>query len=85
MHLLIACRKPIRDLGSGAVHHTIYFPTVEAFSVCVPPLSEQRRISELLRGQLTTVEKARKAADEELVAIDALPGAVLRRAFRGAF
>src|SRR5207247_2104000 len=47
MHLLIACRKPIQDLGSGAVHHTIYFPTVRAFSICLPPLSEQRRIIRL--------------------------------------
>jgi type I restriction enzyme S subunit len=81
MHLLIACRKPIRDLGSGAVHHTIYFPTVEKFSICAPSLPEQRRIAELLRKQMTGVGKARAAVEEELNAINALPSAFLREAF----
>ncbi|MCC6697176.1 MAG: restriction endonuclease subunit S [Candidatus Hydrogenedentes bacterium] len=83
MYLLIANRKRIRDLGSGAVHHTIYFPTVQSFSVCAPPIKEQRRIAGFLRDALAGVEKARVAADEELRAINALPAALLHRAFRG--
>jgi type I restriction enzyme S subunit len=78
MHLLIACRNLIRDLGSGAVHNTIYFPTVEAFSVCVPSLSVQRGIAELLRGRMAAVEKARAAAEEERRTISALRAALLR-------
>jgi type I restriction enzyme S subunit len=75
MHLLIACRKPILDLGSGAVHHTIYFPTVEAFSVCVPCLSEQRRIARVLSDQMAAADKARMAVQARLEAAIRLPAA----------
>jgi len=37
----------------------------------------------LLNGRMAAVEKARKAAEEQLEAIKALPAAVLRRAFDG--
>lgn len=85
MHLLIASRNTVLPLGSGAVHHTIYFPTVEAFSVCVPSLQEQQRIAESLRNQMASIEKANAAADEELLHINALPAAVLRHALPGHF
>ena len=83
MYLLIANRKRIRDLGSGAVHQTIYFPTVQAFSVCVPPIAAQRRLAGVLREQIGAAERACAAAEEELGTINALPAALLRRAFAG--
>ncbi len=49
----------------------------------VPPLPEQKRIVAVLREQMAAVEKARAAAEEELEAINALPAAILRRAFNG--
>lgn len=49
----------------------------------LPPLAEQRRIAGVLREQMAAVEKARAAAEDELNAIDALPAAILRRAFAG--
>lgn len=36
MHLLRASRELIRSLSSGAVHKTVYVPTVKTFEVCVP-------------------------------------------------
>lgn len=81
MHLFIACRKPIRDLGSGAVHHTIYFPTVEQFAVCVPDLPTQRRIATDLSARLAAAEEVIARCREELAAIEALPAALLRDAF----
>ncbi len=54
-----------------------------ALEIPLPPLSEQRRIAALLNDQLAAVERARKAAKEELAAINALPSALLRRAFNG--
>lgn len=83
MYLMIANRKRIRDLGSGAVHQTIYFPTVQAFSVCVPSIAEQRRLAGVLREQVGAAERACAAAEEELDTINALPAALLRRAFNG--
>jgi len=52
-------------------------------AVPLPPLSEQERIAGVLREQMAAVEKARAAAEEELATINALPAALLRRAFNG--
>ncbi len=49
----------------------------------LPPLSERRRIAGVLREQMTAVQKARTAAEVELETINALPTALLRRAFNG--
>jgi type I restriction enzyme S subunit len=83
LQLLIACRVAIRELGSGAVHHTIYFPTVQAFSICLPPITEQRAIAEGLRHELAAVESASIAAEHQLSFISELPAALRGRAFGG--
>ena len=49
----------------------------------LPPLPDQRRLAALLTEQMATVERARKALEEQLDAINKLPPALLRRAFRG--
>jgi type I restriction enzyme S subunit len=54
-----------------------------ALKIPLPPLSEQQRIASVLREQMVAVEKARAAAEEEMNTINALPVALLRRAFRG--
>jgi type I restriction enzyme S subunit len=56
---------------------------VEAVAIPLPPLPEQRRISAILRDQTAGVERSRKALREQLNAINALPAALLRRAFSG--
>ncbi len=81
--LLIACRTPIRDLGSGAVHQTIYFPTVEQFSVCFPAIPEQERIAEWVSRGMEQAAVARRAALERLAAAEALAAALLREIFEG--
>ena len=52
-----------------------------AFSVALPPLSEQRRIVARLEQQTTAIDRARAAAQSQLDAINALPAAVLQLAF----
>lgn len=49
----------------------------------VPPLAEQERIAAILNDQMASAERARKAIQEELDAINKLPAALLRRAFAG--
>jgi type I restriction enzyme S subunit len=83
LHLFIACRKPIRDLGSGAVHHTIYFPTVKSFSVCVPLVDEQRRIVANLARRLSDAALLLASCREQLGAVEALPASFHRAAFNG--
>ncbi len=52
-------------------------------NIPLSPLPEQQRIAGVLREQMAVVEKARTAAEKELNMINALPAALLRRAFSG--
>ncbi|MFH2119670.1 MAG: restriction endonuclease subunit S [Pseudomonadota bacterium] len=54
-----------------------------AYAAPLPHLPEQKQIAAIFREQMTVVEKARAAAQEELNTINALPAALLRRAFNG--
>ncbi len=49
----------------------------------LPPLSEQKRISGILKEQIPSVERLRKALEGQLEAINKLPAVILRRAFSG--
>jgi len=49
----------------------------------LPPLDEQKHIVEVLNRQIAVAEKARAIAEEELKTINALPSALLRKAFAG--
>lgn len=81
MHLLIRSRDYIRSLSAGAIHKTVYYPTVKDFHVCIPAIAEQRRIAGELRERLATIDQMTRAIDTQLEAIEALPAALLRRAF----
>ena len=80
-YLFRASRPYLRSLSSGAIHQTIYMPTVEAFEVCIPELKEQQRIASSLDEQLSAVERARAAAEAQLEAAKALPVAWARSVF----
>ncbi len=48
-----------------------------------PPLREQQRIAAVLRDQMAAVEKTRAGTKAEMETINALPAALLRKAFNG--
>ncbi|HON69172.1 MAG TPA: restriction endonuclease subunit S [Phycisphaerae bacterium] len=73
----------LAQLGSGSTFDAISRGDLEDFRIPLPPLAEQKRIAAILREQMAAVEKARAAAEAQLNAINALPAAVLRRAFNG--
>ena len=54
-----------------------------ALKIPLPPLCEQKRIAALLKEQMAYVETVRMSAREQLDVINALPAALLRRAFAG--
>jgi type I restriction enzyme S subunit len=56
---------------------------LKALEIPLPPLPEQKRIAAILNEQMAAVERARKAAEEELATINVLPAVLLRRAFAG--
>ncbi len=73
----------LTQVGSGSTFDAISRTDLENIEIPLPPLPEQQRIAAILREQMAAVDKARKAAEEELEAINALPAALLRRAFSG--
>lgn len=79
--LLLALRDYIRSLSSGAIHQTVYVPTVKAFEVCTPSLSEQRRITTFLKEYWAEADRLRQGLEERLDVIDKLPSSLLRQAF----
>lgn len=56
---------------------------LEKYLIPLPPIYQQRQLATQLNEQMTAVSKARIAAEEELNTINALPAALLRRAFNG--
>jgi type I restriction enzyme S subunit len=56
---------------------------IQAEQVPVPPIADQERIAAMLSEQMASANRARKAIEEELDAINKLPAALLRRAFNG--
>jgi len=84
--LYFALKRSVTDLqrlGSGATFAEVSKSQCANFRIPLPPLAEQRRIAGILREQMAAVERARAAAEAELEAIEALPAALLRRAFSG--
>jgi type I restriction enzyme S subunit len=71
----------IFDTQAGATRQALTKALIERFEVPLPPLSEQRRIAGVLREQMAAVDKARAAAQARLEAVDAMPAALLRKAF----
>jgi type I restriction enzyme S subunit len=67
--------------GSGSTFGAINRDTLEAIVVPTPPLAEQRRIAAVLRDRMQSVERARRAAEEELEAAQRLPRAFVRHVF----
>jgi len=88
-YLSLICRAPaarthfIESASTSAGQLTINRESLDSFVLPLPPLSEQRRMAAVLREQMAAVEKARAAAEAELNTINALPAALLRRAFNG--
>jgi type I restriction enzyme S subunit len=80
-YALRASRTYLRGLSSGAVHKTIYMPTLHALQVCMPPLNEQRRIVAALDARIAEAERLRAALAARLAEIETLPASILRAAF----
>jgi type I restriction enzyme S subunit len=56
---------------------------LELFEIPLPPPTEQKRIAGILKEQMAAVERACRSAEAQLQAAEALPAALLRRAFNG--
>ena len=83
LHALRHYEEALVNKGTGSTFEAINRDDLESFAIPLPRLAEQQRIAAILEKQMAAVEKARVAAEEKLDAIDAMPSALLRKAFTG--
>ena len=79
MYLLRASRVAIRGLSSGAIHKTVYVPTVKAFQVCIPDVAEQKGIADEVRKRLDDPGRRSRRVPET----ERRKSAAFRRPFSG--
>jgi len=73
----------IKERIHGATMQHITKPDFEAIFISIPSLSIQQHIAAELEERMAQVEKLRTSIEKQLEAINALPQAILRKAFRG--
>lgn len=78
-----AVREKVIGNSRTATMTTMNQQDLSGVMIPLPPLPEQRRMAGVLKEQMAAGEKARAAAEEELATINALPAALVRRAFSG--
>lgn len=81
MYAFMAAQDSLRELGSGAVHKTIYMPTIQSFHICAPDIEEQRRLARTLRERLAATESLTAGLKARLADIERLPQRLLGAAF----
>jgi type I restriction enzyme, S subunit len=62
---------------------TINQKVLAGFPLMIPPLAEQQRVAAMLSRRMEGVERLRQSLEGQLDAINKLPAALLRNAFRG--
>lgn len=77
LHILID-----RAHGGVGLRH-VTRKEVETLEIALPPLAEQKRIALVLSNQFVEAEIVAQTIHQELDSINALPAALLRRAFSG--
>ncbi|AQQ71854.1 Type I restriction enzyme EcoKI specificity protein [Limihaloglobus sulfuriphilus] len=71
----------LQSLGSGATFAEISKSQLFNFSIPLPPLAEQKRITTVLTAQMAAAEKAKKACQEKLEAAEKLQTSFLNAIF----
>jgi len=82
MYAFMTSQETIRELGSGAVHKTIYMPTIQTFHICVPEIDEQRRIAHVLSNGLAAAHSLIDKIEAQLADAAIVPARMLSSAFR---
>jgi type I restriction enzyme S subunit len=73
----------LSNLVKGALYPAVTDSQVRSQIIPFPPLPEQRRIAALLSEQIAEAYRLRAGLELQLNEINALPAALLRRAFAG--
>lgn len=81
MCAFMASQDYLKELGSGAVHKTIYMQTIESFQVWAPAIEEQRRMASTVLGRLAAAESLQVSLASRLAEIEKFPQRILASAF----
>lgn len=73
----------LRNLANQMGQPVISGASIYAAVCPIPPLPEQKRIAALLNEQMAAVERARKAAEEQVNAAELYPFALVRESLKG--
>lgn len=65
MWALIQSREHLRVLASGSTHKTIYFPTIQEFTIALPSIGVQRNFSASFPG-IETLKKSQVISNDRL-------------------
>lgn len=57
LHSLRGMAPDLKRIATGSTHKTIYMPDIEQLRVPLPPLEEQRRISDFLDAETARIDK----------------------------
>jgi len=80
---LRSIENKITLLGSGSTFDAITRYDLVNLLVPLPPISEQKHIISKIKELMQEVEHAKTACEKQLENINALPQAILRKAFKG--
>ena len=81
MYSLRFIREILEKEAQGNSQKGIYLNQIENITIPLPPLNEQRRIAAEIERQFAAVEKAKKAAEEQIAAARKLNAAYLQEVF----
>jgi type I restriction enzyme S subunit len=77
------CLASIAERMRGATRPRVTLNILREIETPLPPLADQRRIASQLSAQMASAERLRQTLAGQLDAINKLPAALLRRAFKG--
>lgn len=81
-YIFLREQEALDRFASGATVQTIYYPDVKAFHICIPPLSEQRRIVSVLDAAFAGLATATANTQKNLQNARVLFEAQLNRVFQ---
>ena len=82
--MLISVSSALLAITSGSTFPNLSGKNLSEFRVALPPLEEQKRIASELDDKIAGVKLAEASIQQELDTIEAMPAALLRKAFSGA-
>ncbi len=77
------CLTDMMQFMENPGYPSLKLSTISKLLIPLPPLEIQNRIGAYLKGKMEEVEKLRSSIEKQLEAINALPQAILSKAFKG--